>query len=332
MSDRRASRSSRDEPSLKRGKFSSKSRDFEEDFKTQMATGVSGVNGLSTISPLKITDWQWDMGCEVDYRIGNEIGEPSKYGKVYQACCNEPDTEMKECRHVSKVMQRRRSNWRTEIALQKAAAEAGLAPRILRTFLDEAKNEIVIVMERMPGGSMSQYMKTQYNSIDQNQLADQVADLLRRLHALGIVHGDVHPYNIMRDKDGEWKLIDFGWAEQFDRDSEIFSDAKRIKRDYEMLTKLRAPVTYFGYDFEPFARRLEELRDEELLQYRPQSSFSNRQTTRLTRKTRKTRKTRTTRKTRKTRKTPQKSKGKKPIRKTKAKKPIRKSEKTRQRV
>lgn len=307
MSSRRGSRDSRDEPSVKRGKFSSR------DFETQMATMT--VNNI--MSPAKVVDWQWDMGCETDFRIGAEIGEPSKYGKVYQTCCNEPDNELKECAHVSKVMPRRRSNWRTEIALQKAAAEVGLAPRILRTFLDEAKNEIVIVMERMPGGSLSQYMKTRYNSINQNELAEQITHLLRRLHSLGIVHGDVHPYNIMLDKEGEWRLIDFGWAEQFDRDREIFSGAKRIKRDYEILTKLRAPMTYFGYNFEQFASRLEELRDEELLEYRPQVSFSklsNRKTKR------------------KTRKTAQKSKGKKPIRKLKegkkgkkGKKPIKKS-------
>jgi serine/threonine protein kinase len=43
-------------------------------------------------------------------------------------------------------------------------------------------------------------------------VAAQVAEALEALHREGVVHGDVTPENVLVDRDGEVKLVDFGMA------------------------------------------------------------------------------------------------------------------------
>lgn len=48
------------------------------------------------------------------------------------------------------------------------------------------------------------------------RLAAAVADAYARLHARGVVHGDVHPRNLLVERDGTVRLVDFGWARRLD--------------------------------------------------------------------------------------------------------------------
>jgi serine/threonine-protein kinase len=44
------------------------------------------------------------------------------------------------------------------------------------------------------------------------RLVTRVAGAYARLHARGVLHGDVHPRNVLVQRDGTVRLIDFGWA------------------------------------------------------------------------------------------------------------------------
>ena len=51
-------------------------------------------------------------------------------------------------------------------------------------------------------------------------LSCQIAGAYALLHAARVVHGDVHPRNLLVDRDGRVRLIDFGFAAIMDADSE----------------------------------------------------------------------------------------------------------------
>jgi tRNA A-37 threonylcarbamoyl transferase component Bud32 len=47
---------------------------------------------------------------------------------------------------------------------------------------------------------------------EKDNLSKIGVDLIRRLHGIGITHGDLHTGNFMRDANGKWMFIDFGRA------------------------------------------------------------------------------------------------------------------------
>ncbi len=93
-------------------------------------------------------------------------------------------------------------------------------PRLLQiydSYIDE--NLSLLEMEYAAGGSLAQRIQ---NHRDQDQLmpveealrvAAEVAEGLAALHALGIVHRDVKPANILFDEEGHARLADLGLAQ-----------------------------------------------------------------------------------------------------------------------
>lgn len=51
-----------------------------------------------------------------------------------------------------------------------------------------------------------------------------IKKILQSLKRREWYHGDTHSGNVMCDKHGTKKLIDFGWARKFQRDNEIYAD------------------------------------------------------------------------------------------------------------
>ena len=84
-------------------------------------------------------------------------------------------------------------------------------------------NTAYIVMEYIDGISLSQYLKKNgpVNSFDElYKMLRPVMVSLSHVHDAGLIHRDISPSNLMIDKDGSVKLLDFGTARAMSEDGE----------------------------------------------------------------------------------------------------------------
>ena len=146
------------------------------------------------------------------YQVIEELGHGGM-GQVYKV----QDTEIKE-KVALKLL-------RPEIILDKEAVERfsnelKLARKIghrnvCRMFdLGRAEGTTFITMEFVPGEDLQSFIHRakQLNIGTAISRAKQVCEGLGEAHKLGVVHRDLKPGNIMIDKDGDAKIMDFGIA------------------------------------------------------------------------------------------------------------------------
>jgi eukaryotic-like serine/threonine-protein kinase len=101
-------------------------------------------------------------------------------------------------------------------ALREARSSAALSHRNVVTVFDvvEERQAIWLVMEHVPSRSLADLIR-QEGPLDTARVADlgaQVADGLAAAHAVGMMHRDVKPGNILVRDDGLAKVSDFGIA------------------------------------------------------------------------------------------------------------------------
>jgi serine/threonine-protein kinase len=81
-----------------------------------------------------------------------------------------------------------------------------------------ADGHLILIMEYVPGGDLEGYLKTKgrLEIAEALDLASQIAEGLKAAHAVGLLHRDIKPQNVLlaRRPDGslQAKLIDFGIA------------------------------------------------------------------------------------------------------------------------
>ena len=104
-----------------------------------------------------------------------------------------------------------------------AQAVAMLAhPNIVAVYdVSHSKQMDYIVMELIEGVTMKQYLaeKGPLSAQETAFFAAQICKALQHAHDHGIVHRDIKPQNIMIDKDGVVKVVDFGIAALENRNS-----------------------------------------------------------------------------------------------------------------
>jgi tRNA A-37 threonylcarbamoyl transferase component Bud32 len=183
-------------------------------------------------------------GCSP--KLGKKVFKGG-YGQTYDTCCG------KNCDYITKIIPFQyektkkthvftKSDFLNEIENAQIAGKANIAPKILKASYNN--NEGVIIMEKLKGKMLksrhARYIKDAPEQTpaqvkrNAKQLAMEIGPLIRKLHSLGIFHGDAHRYNIMKttkQKGGIWKLIDFGMSGKFDPylEEEML---RHIKDDY----------------------------------------------------------------------------------------------------
>ena len=112
----------------------------------------------------------------------------------------------------------------SEYRIGNKAHALGVAPKIHE--LGQSGGRSAMVMQAVDGETLiSKYKKNGY--IDGADIDDGLA-VLRKLHARGLSHNDLHIGNMIRDNDGKLQAIDFGRA----RENDALRIMKEMTRPY----------------------------------------------------------------------------------------------------
>lgn len=87
----------------------------------------------------------------------------------------------------------------------------------------EENGTAYIVMEYLSGPTLQEYEKEHKGKISEKQaeiLLEPVINVLAYIHSIGIVHCDISPDNLIFNKEGQLKLIDFGAAKNKKKEKE----------------------------------------------------------------------------------------------------------------
>lgn len=182
-------------------------------------------------------------GCS-PYKVGRKIFKGG-FGKVYNSCCG------KNCDYITKVIPFEyddrdaiytKNDFLNEIENAQIAGRANIAPKLIKASY--TNNKGTIVMEKLKGKMLKsrhyRYIKDAPDhtkaQVKKNakKMAKEIGPLIKKLHALGLFHGDARRYNIMKttkEKGATWKLIDFGMSGKFDPYL-VEEMIEQIKEDY----------------------------------------------------------------------------------------------------
>jgi tRNA A-37 threonylcarbamoyl transferase component Bud32/DNA-binding NarL/FixJ family response regulator len=95
-------------------------------------------------------------------------------------------------------------------------------PNIARIYdLGVADDHVYIAMEYFPGGDLRSRMREAMPWAEALAYLRQLAAALGALHAVGVLHRDVKPGNVLLRDDASVAFIDFGLARQLDLESDI---------------------------------------------------------------------------------------------------------------
>ncbi|KAA0253818.1 MAG: serine/threonine protein kinase [Acidobacteria bacterium] len=178
--------------------------DTEQRLPADTATDDSGPHP----SPIRILAPGSEIGAR--YEIRGVLGAGGS-AVVYSAF----DRELKR-RVALKVLRADRMTPATMIRFRRevAIARDAASPWLLRTFdIGQSGDAVYLTMEEVDGESLKKRMERGRLPLDEAlRVAIDVLRGLEALHALGIVHRDVKPANVLVSADGRVKLGDFGLA------------------------------------------------------------------------------------------------------------------------
>jgi len=108
--------------------------------------------------------------------------------------------------------------------MEEARTIAGLShPNIVQVFdTEQAYATLFLVMEKVEGTDLQEVLEAEgaLPASEVVPILQQLSAALAFAHARGIVHRDVKPANTAIDEDGSVKLMDFGIAQRYARDTE----------------------------------------------------------------------------------------------------------------
>jgi DNA-binding response OmpR family regulator len=108
-------------------------------------------------------------------------------------------------------------------------------PNVVKIFdLGVADDHAYIAMEYFPDGDLRQRIKKGVTTEEAVRWLRQMAGALAAIHAVGVLHRDLKPGNVMLRRDGSIALIDFGLAKQLELDAEITATGEIFGTPYYM--------------------------------------------------------------------------------------------------
>lgn len=177
---------------------------------------LKSLSGL--ISPESSEDDSWSVNSEdVEWRLGDYINTGS-IGAVYRALdWNTAKLITIKFLDVKGLDQSQKDEITEKIQGEVNKIKIIKDPNIVKyinvTIADDEDDMVAILMEYVPGGSITYLLKF-FKSFKEPLVKiyiGQVAKVLSRLHNKGIVHRDLKPDNLMVDDLGTVKLSDFGF-------------------------------------------------------------------------------------------------------------------------
>lgn len=145
-----------------------------------------------------------------DYRILREIHSSSR-SYVYLALDTQTDAPV--ALKVPATDLRHDANHLKRFMMEEWIARRLNSPHVLRALpQSRRRSHLYVVTEYIEGQTLAQWMIDNPNPDLETvrNIAEQIAKGLRAFHRLEMVHQDLRPQNIMIDKAGTVKLIDFG--------------------------------------------------------------------------------------------------------------------------
>jgi serine/threonine protein kinase/Tol biopolymer transport system component len=150
------------------------------------------------------------------YKIVEKLGEGGM-GVVYKA----EDTQLRRTVALKFLSSETVDNEEVKARLiREAQAAASLEhPNVCPIYgIHEEDGESFIVMAYVDGSALSEKIKERPLPLDEAvNMAVQIAEGLQEAHEHGVVHRDVKPANVMLDRKGRVKILDFGLAAVADR-------------------------------------------------------------------------------------------------------------------
>ncbi|MCE7957816.1 MAG: serine/threonine protein kinase, partial [Acidobacteria bacterium ACB2] len=135
----------------------------------------------------------------------------------------------------------------SEAALRRFRREAAVArdaasPRLVRVFdIGHAADSLFLTMELVEGESLKERLARGRLPLDETlRVFAEVLRGLQVLHALGIVHRDVKPANVLLASDGTVKLADFGLALHLSADESRATETGSLVGTVEYLSPEQA--------------------------------------------------------------------------------------------
>ncbi len=160
------------------------------------------------------TKYKTKKSCLKNLEIGDLLGE-GNFGQVYDAC--DPD-----CTSVLKVMiipPEFGNDFKTEVAITQWAGELEIGPKFIDSWTCEAEDDygviaIGLILTEKYEMSLERYLK-KYKKMESGA-ALTLMELIKAMHHNGIIHGDLHPRNIVVDTNKKEikriSIIDYGLA------------------------------------------------------------------------------------------------------------------------
>lgn len=120
--------------------------------------------------------------------------------------------------------------------LQEYEIIAGIRhPNVVQIYdLGVSDDHAYIAMEYFPAGDLRSRIKRGLQVHESVDVLRQMAEALRAIHSVGVLHRDLKPGNVMLRPDGTIALIDFGLAKQLELDAEITATGEIFGTPYYM--------------------------------------------------------------------------------------------------